>query len=226
MASPSVVPTVPGAKGPRMCRAVVDLGGDMLRNVLYHHVKPAIVVSYVLASKYYKSNPLNSYQMSVLGIASAKGDYSECEITLLYSLLRNLSPTSIATRPTAGWGRAVAVGDTALGDDVERIREIRNEVYGHTASTAMTDSTYNKYMCQLQNICTRMDTMHTGSLRSPSPRPQTYSQALNDIQVACMDPDIEARYLEELSRMEATNEETRVLIGAVKDDMSGNAFVC
>ena len=150
MANPPVLPSVTGANGPRMCRAVVDLGGDMMRDILYHHVKPAVVMSYVLASRYYRNHPLNTHQISILGNVSVRGDYSECDITLIYSLLRNLTPTSTSVCPTAGWGKQVSAGDMALGDDIERIRELRNTMYGHVATTSLptvcTTTTCRYYM--------------------------------------------------------------------------------
>ena len=194
----------------------------MMRDILYHHVKPAVVMSYVLASRYYRNSPLNAHQMGILGNVSSLGNYSECDITLVYSLLRNLVPTSTSIRPTAGWGKQVSAGDTALGDDVERIRVIRNEMYGHLSTTTLSDSTYNNFMQMLHDICNRMDTVHSGSLASPSPRSQSYSQTLTDIQVASMDPAMEARYTDELRRMKEADKDTRDLIEAVKGDVTGN----
>ena len=222
MACPPALPSVTGAKGPRMCRAVVDLGGDMMRDILYHHVKPAVVMSYVLACRFYRNHPLNTHQISILGNAGVRGDYSEFDITLIYSLIRNLTPTSTAIHPTVGWGRPVSAGDTALGDDIERIRDLRNTMYGHVASTSLPDSTYNFYMQELYDICNRMDTVHAGSLASPSPRPQTYCQTLGDIQTCCMDLDMEARYMEEIRRVKQTDQDTRDLIEVVRKDAAGN----
>ena len=223
MATAPSTSSVPGAMGPRMCRAVVDLGGDILRDCLYHHIKPAVVLNYVLASRYFKKHPLNSHQMTVLGNASAKGDYSECDITLVYSLLRNLMPTNSNLRPTAGWGiLPVATGNITLGDDIERLREIRNEIYGHVATTELSDALYNAKIKELQDICTRIDTIHNGLLMSPTPRVQTYTQTLSDIQVECMDPEMEERYRQELIRMKQTDRETRELFAKLKDDVLGN----
>ena len=224
MATLSSTTPVPGAKGPRMCRAVVDLGGDILRDCLYYQIKPAMVLNYVLASRYFKKHPLNTNQMAVLGNASARGDYSECDITLLYSLLRNLTPTSSALCPTAGWGKVpVAVGDLTLGDDIERIREIRNEIYGHVATTELSDALYNDKLKELQDICSRMDKGHAGLMKSPIPRVQSYTQTLSDIQVESIDHDMEERFRHELMRMKETDAETRELFSKLKDDLSGKA---
>ena len=223
MATAAVAPSTPGAKGPRMSRAVVDLGGDILRDALYHHVKPAVVLNHVVSSTYFQSHPLNAHQMTILANASTKGDYSEFDITLTYSLLRNLPVTNGTLRPSGGWGRLpIAAWNVSLGDDIERIREIRNEMYGHVATTFISDAIYNRYMANLQAIVTRMDTIHSGLLMSPTPRHQTYTQTLTDIQIVCMDPHSEARYTQELQRMMETDRETRVLISELRDDMSGN----
>ena len=213
MATAAATPAIPGAKGPRMCRAVVDLGGDILRDALYYHIKPAVIVSYVLASRYFRNHPLNPHQTAVLQNASTKGDYSECDITLLYSLLRNLPPTNTALRPTAGWGKLpVEAWNTSLGDDIERIRDIRNEVYGHVATTYIPDVLYTRYMAELQAVCLRMDHNHAVSLMSTTPHHQSYTQILQYIQVTCMDPDSEARYTDEIRRMRETDRQTRDLI--------------
>ena len=197
----------------------------MLRDTLYHHAKPAVVMSYVLACRYYSSQPLNTHQMGVLANASSKGDYSEFDITLVYSLLRNLTPTKTAVRPTAGWGRPVAAGDIALGDDIERIREIRNEMYGHVATTFLSDSRYTHYMQVLSYICSRMDTVHSAYLTPASPRPKTYFQDLAYIKTVCMDPDMEGQYIEQIRRMKETDKDTRELIEAFKKDAAGNTCI-
>ena len=226
MTTAAVIPPIPGAKGPRMCRAVVDLGGDILRDVLYYQVKPAVVVYHVQNSRYFRNRPLNPHQMAVLQNASTKGDYSECDITLLYSLLRNLSATNTALRPTGGWGKLpVAAGDISIGDDIERIREIRNEMYGHIATTAIPAALYTRYMTELQLICHRMDTIHCTNLMSPTPRAQTYVQTLNDIQVVCMDPETEARYTDNIRQMREADRETRDMIDEVRGGMSGNVIL-
>ena len=215
------------AKGPRMCRAIVDLGGDIMRDILFFHIKPVVIMSHtcILASNYFRNHPLNPHQMSVLANTSSKGDYSDCDVTLVYSLIRSCEPASSALRPTSGWGKPVHTVDISLGDDIERIRIIRNEVYGHIATTTLSDNINNQYMTELQDICRRMDTTHAGLLLSPTPRTQTYSQMLRDFQVVCIDPEMEARYTEELRRMKESDIETRQLISELRNNMSGNRFV-
>ena len=202
MATAATSPPTPGAKGPRMCKAVVDLGGDMMRDALFHQITPRTILIEVQSSPLLKKKPLTTQQMSTLGNAVNIGDYRECDITLMYAVLRNCTKTNKALCPTKGWGKTpVQPADVHLGDDVERIRLIRNEVYGHVATTDMLDADFNKYMVELQDISNRMDRLHAQLLTTPTHRYHTYSQRLYDIQNCCMDPDTEAKYVKEIKRM-------------------------
>ena len=86
------------------------------------------------------------------------------------------------------------------------------------------DALYTSYMTQLQDICFRMDNNHAGSLIASSARHQTYTQTLQYIQVACMDPESEARYIDELQRMRMSDRQTRDLIDEVRGELSGTCY--
>ena len=77
---------------------------------------------------------------------------------------------------------------------------------------------YSRYMSEFQAVCFRMDHTHAGSLKSATPRIIPFTQTLNHIQVSCMDPDSEARYTDEIRRMEEADRETR-------DLLSGNVLL-
>ena len=191
----------PGAKGPRMCKAVVDIGGDIMRDALYHHISPKALLVEVSSSASL-SKHVSTVQMGILGNAAQRGDYKECDITLTYTVLRNYTKTNKVLRPSKGWGKVpVQPADVKLGDDIERMRIFRNEIYGHVSTTDMSKAQYIDYMQKLQYICMRMDGTHASLLSSPNPRIQTYSQRLYDIQHCCMDPDTEEKYREEMKRM-------------------------
>ena len=160
--------TTPGAKYPRMCKAVVDLGGDIMRDTLFHHISPAAILANVHSAPRL-SKSISAVQLSTLGNAVTKGDYSECDITLTYAVLRNCSVTKKALCPTKNWGTVpIQPGDINFGDDLERIRTIRNAIYGHVPSTCISDSDYISYMNDLKDICNRMDTVHLTSATAPS----------------------------------------------------------
>ena len=56
--------------------------------------------------------------------------YGGFDATLFYSLIRNLMCPSVAV-PSNGWGKQpTSMSQTTIGDDVERMRELRNNVMG------------------------------------------------------------------------------------------------
>lgn len=68
-------------------------------------------------------------------------DYSKFDVTLLYKLIRNLCPT---LEPTNKWGARPTVNDVCVGDDIERIRELRNVCFAHTVSAEISDDDFKK----------------------------------------------------------------------------------
>ena len=169
----AAAPSIPdkGARGPRMSRAVVDLSGDILRDILYPHYTPAQANAEVLRlrglQQYHPVKDLTPRQMSKLQVSSTNGNYRKCDVTLLFFLLSKLVA---ALRPTDGWEKAVKPGSLTLGDDAQRIKFIRNDAYGHIACSDIPFGEYIKFMKQLYSICVRMDTTHASSLRPPTQR--------------------------------------------------------
>ena len=51
-----------------------------------------------------------------------------------------------------------------VGDDIERVRDFRNRVYGHADSTAIPDPVFQGYWNTVKDICTRMDGRYGGTV--------------------------------------------------------------
>ena len=67
--------------------------------------------------------------------------------------------------PTNGWGKLPSLpSHVTVGDDIERVRDFRNSVYGHADSTAIPDSVFQGYWNTVQDICTRMDGRYGGTV--------------------------------------------------------------
>lgn len=80
-------------------------------------------------------------------------DYSKFDVTLLYTLIRNLCPS---LRPTRGWGFEPNVRDTKIGDDIERIRLFRNNFYAHASSTAISNDEFKNLWTGLKFVIKRI----------------------------------------------------------------------
>lgn len=81
-------------------------------------------------------------------------DYSKFDVTLLYTLIRNLCPS---LKPTQGWGSEPNNTDKKIGDDIERLRLFRNNFYAHADSTEISDSDFNNLWKNLQSVIQRIE---------------------------------------------------------------------
>lgn len=79
-------------------------------------------------------------------------DYSKFDITLLYRLIRNLCPS---LEPTNKWGNKPASNDLEVGDDIERIRYLRNSIVAHSASAEISDDKFKDLWSDVKCIIQR-----------------------------------------------------------------------
>lgn len=80
-------------------------------------------------------------------------DYSKFDVTLLYTLIRNLCS---ALEPTRGWGNEPGPKDTKIGDDVERLRFFRNKNFAHVDSGTIPDDTFEDLWRSLKAVLSRL----------------------------------------------------------------------
>ena len=116
---------------------------------------------------------LSSEQKVILQDASYNGNYSKCDTTLIYTLIRNLTKVN---PPSRGWGKhPTAPSMTTAGDDVERIREIRNIVYGHAPSAKLSQIEWSNFLVKVTDVLQRMDKRFPGKIfRKNSPQNAKY----------------------------------------------------
>lgn len=99
---------------------------------------------------------LDPYQVGMCLLRQTiRTDYSDFDVTLLYKLIRNLCP---GLKPTQGWGSKPNVNDTKIGDDIERIRVLRNES-GHLKSPLISDSEFQRCWTELKIVIERLQKM-------------------------------------------------------------------
>ncbi|XP_061169576.1 uncharacterized protein LOC133178940 [Saccostrea echinata] len=159
--------------------AINDELTQAYRDILEMEVSPACVLNRVKSSGIFQT--LYPDQLLLLGNAKNVG-FKDFDISLLYKLLR-----SICTRiqkPTNGWGGNTmpAEGDTTVGDDIERIRLIRNNLFGHVSSASTSLTTFNNYWTIISEVCRRLQTCTA----------KNYLDALNNIQTQSMEECEEA----------------------------------
>lgn len=82
-------------------------------------------------------------------------DYSQFDVTLLCKLISHLCPS---IKPRQGWGVEPSDEDTGLGDDIVRIRMLRNEVFAHAASAEIDDEAFEDIWDDIKLVLTRIQT--------------------------------------------------------------------
>lgn len=80
-------------------------------------------------------------------------DYNKFDVSLLYTLIRNLCPS---LRPTQGWGNEPRETDIKIGDDIERLRLLRNNTYAHAESTCIPDTKFEDTWKKMKSVIQRI----------------------------------------------------------------------
>lgn len=79
-------------------------------------------------------------------------DYSTFDVTLLYKLIRNLCPT---LEPTNKWGKKPTITNITVGDDIERIRELRNTYFAHSKSAEISNDDFTQLWNDAKSMINR-----------------------------------------------------------------------
>ena len=153
----------------RSCCFNVDVFPDILRHILQSDIPPTQIYSDAQAksaadraARVRNAFTLSREQWTLLQNAGKAG-YGDFDLTLLYTLIRNLTLPSCVP-PSRGWGLEPSLPtQVTIGDDVERMRSLRNTIYGHATSTAIPDNVFQGYCTTAVDICSRMDAHYVGS---------------------------------------------------------------
>ena len=131
---------------------IVELLPIPLRLILHNKIKPDKI--WIRASNCNDIH-LSDPQKEILKEAKDIGNYSKCDTTLIYALLRYLTNVE---KPTEDWGpQPKSDSMQKIGDEIERIRHIRNEVFAHVWTATMTDQQYKKFLQDVRDIFERME---------------------------------------------------------------------
>ncbi|XP_065922710.1 uncharacterized protein [Magallana gigas] len=133
----------------------IDINKLPLKDILTIFIQPtdldqAIQNCDPLLKGKYKLNP--DQRNTCCNTSPNPPDYSTFDITLLYRLIRNLCPS---LEPTNKWGNKPASNDLDVGDDIERIRYLRNSIVAHSASAEISDDKFKDLWSDVKCIIQR-----------------------------------------------------------------------
>lgn len=136
--------------------ASVDLIRFPLADILFSQIKPIDLFKAIdtcptlLTGK----NKLRSAQLKVCYLQPpALPDYGRFDVTLLYTLIRNLCSS---LKPTKGWGIDPERADIRIGDDIERLRLFRNTYYAHASTAGISNTEFEDIWNDLKLVIKRI----------------------------------------------------------------------
>ncbi|CAH3113199.1 unnamed protein product, partial [Pocillopora meandrina] len=185
-AAPTASSTKETTNYARLCRLLVDIGTQALRDTLNPLHPPANLYT-VLAENEPTLQSLkakriiNPTQWGKLfpAIPNSVSTHS-FDTTLLMILLRNLCGF---TAPLTGWDALPAVTDLSREADIARVKYFRNTVNGHAENASVDDVKFNEYWLDIRDTLVRLGGV-------------TYGAAIDDLRKECMDPEAEDHYME------------------------------
>nr|XP_022314696.1 uncharacterized protein LOC111119132 [Crassostrea virginica] len=190
----------------RLSLVIIDELKRILQDLVENEVPSAQIFQKVKQVNYLKK--LRPEQIAVIKNASSRG-YQDFDVTLLYTLLRNVCQN--ITPPSQNWGvyTMPSPNEVTLGDDIERIRLIRNK-FGHISETAISKTEFNEYWSIISGICTRIQTLLN----------KDYVKRLQDAEGCSMDSDTEKKYLELIRTMAEEEKSTRDILQNIQSTLT------
>ena len=191
MAAPAVVSTKETTNYARLCRLLIDVGSQALRDTFGFYTSGNLhgfLAGHRTTLKTLRTKRiLNPTQWSKLypAVPSTVSSAS-FDITLLNVLLRNICGLSPPVT-TGSWDKLPPVTDTSLQADIVCVKYFRNSVYGHAEKASVDAATFNSLWQNIRDTLVRLG----GS---------SYGAAITKLETECMDPDIEEHYKEVLEQ--------------------------
>ena len=192
----------------RLCRLLVDVGSQALRNK-FDSIHPPAGLHGVLTKPpahpvlqtLKKKKILNPTQWTKLYPPSSSWLSSkDFDVTLLMLLLRNICGL---TPPTTGWDNLPPAADTSVEANIARIKYYRNHVCGHASQASVDDATFNTYWQDISNALVGLG---------------ADAAAISKLKTESMDPIIEKYYQELLKDWKKDDDSTKDRL----DEIEGN----
>lgn len=185
---PSVASTKETTNYARLCRLLVDIGSQALRDTFDGIHSPGSLHTDLASPPVHstlqtlfkgKKKVLNPTQWGKLYPAMASSVSSaNFDVTLLMILLRNICGL---IPPVTGWDELPPEKDKSREADIVRVKYYRNIVYGHAEQATVDDVTFNTHWQNIRDVLVRLG----GA---------TYGDAIDKLKTECMDPVFEEHY--------------------------------
>lgn len=163
---------------------------NILRELLFTKEPPNLLEGHLRNNPYLSKN-LKAYEWLVIRTVH-KNQYNEFDVSLMYKIIRNLN---LITKPTQGWDNQTppSATETTEGDDVERIRQMRN-TFSHRGNGNITDAELAHNFSIFKDIANRFETFLPNSKTK-------FVSKIENLETCCIDKDTEQMYLNQLREL-------------------------
>ena len=190
----------------RLMSLVVDLGSEVLRDVLLHLVKSRTLEAVIQANSaiidgLIQKKAIFPQQYDLL--MKVPPDPEEFDISLLVKVFRNICPN--LTPHGFDWRDDPDGNDFSLAADLKRLQNIRNCVYAHTSSTKVTTMDFEAIWSDLSDIIDRISQHGSGKFQDIRQRIQMRRQEN-------LDPIGSDRMLEIFVKWQKQDEENKEML--------------
>ena len=146
-----------------MVRLIVDVSSSVLRDVLLNILAPK-TLNNVLQGYIHKIGRLHNtgvlYDNEFRLLTDTPPDPEKFDITLLVKVFRIISPSipRNLVPPDHEWSpqSPPRPSDRSLADDIHRMRDFRNSIFAHIASTSLTNVEFQTLWLKVQIVISRM----------------------------------------------------------------------
>ncbi|VDI83096.1 Hypothetical predicted protein [Mytilus galloprovincialis] len=181
---------------------------DMLRELLLIKEPPHLLEAHINKNDFLLRN-LRAYEWQIIRTVR-ENSYHDCDVPLMYKIIRNLK---LVPSPTQGWDNNTppSTSEITIGDDVERIRRIRNEIV-HRGNTNVQDSELAKYFSTFKKIASRLESY----LSKPE---REFVSKIEIAETCCIDNATEQRYLNRLNKLAEHEAQLSMSVAEVYRDL-------
>ena len=194
----------------RLCRLLIDIGTEALRNIFngihspanLHKILSSSSPHYTTLQWLRKKGVLNPTLWGKLSTSSS----SEFDITLLMVLLRNVCGLSPPVS-TGNWDELPPDADLSTEANIVRIKYFRNDVYAHASKASVDDATFNQLWKNISNAIIGLESGKDVT---------SCVTAISKVKTECMAPDTEAHFQNLLNDWKKYDDNTREMLEELK----------
>ena len=177
---------------------VCDLHTAIFRNILHCQLPPSDCLN--VANKI---RHIGSKQLALAQRVEADGHYYDCDILLMYLLLKSGCPG--ISPPLAGWGVSPVLG-TTLSDDIQRMWDMKCYIVSRCPVRKLEKGKYSELIHIARNICRRLDSDDVRFKIIFAPFPSCV-MVLNQILESPLDKAVREMYIQQITHLSEIEDE-------------------